>query len=89
MIATEGRVVVIYLGFLQPKKSLEQAIVGRPSSKIALMQSRNATLARCLHVICARNLPHYIPLSPPFPSLSGCLILWIATQPRLGGTIIL
>ena len=49
------------------------------------MRSRGVTLARCLHIICTRNLPHYIPLSPPVPSLSGGLILWITTQLRLGG----
>ena len=54
MIAIEGHVVVIYLGFLQPKKSGEQAIFGRPSSKIALMRSRSATLAKCFHIRCAR-----------------------------------
>ena len=39
------------------------------------MRSRGATLSRCLHVICAQNLPHYIPSSPLVPSLSGGLIL--------------
>ena len=49
------------------------------------MRSSSATLARCLHIICAQNLPRYIPSSPPVPSLSGGLILWIATQLKLGG----
>ena len=89
MIATEGRVVVYYMGFLQPKTFCEQVIFGRPYLKIALMQSRGATLARCLHGICILTMPLYIPLSPPVPSPGGGLILWIVTQLRLGGTIIL
>ena len=49
------------------------------------MQSRGAILAKCLHIISIQNLPRYIPSSPPIPSLSGGLILWIATQLQLGG----
>ena len=89
MISIEGRVVVIYLGFLQPKKSWERDIFGHRSSNIALMRSRSVTLTRCLHAICAHILPRYILLSPPVPSPSGGLTSWIATQLQLGGIIIL
>ena len=85
MIATKGHVVVIYLGFLQPKRSKEHVIFSYPSLKIALMRSRGATLSRCLHEICILVLPLCIPLSPSIPSPSGGLTLWIATQLRLGG----
>ena len=84
MISIEGCVVVIYLGFLQLKRFWERVISGRRSLKIVLMWLRGATLSRCSHIICARNLPRYIPLSLPVPSLSGGSILWIATQLRLG-----
>ena len=88
MIATEGRVVVIYLGFLQPKKSWEWDIFGHRYSKIVSMQSRSVTLARYLHTICAHILPYYILLSPLVPSRSGGLTSWIAAQLRLGGIIV-
>ena len=68
MISIEGHVVVIYLVFLQPKKSWEQDIFGRRSSKVVSMRSRSVTLVRCLHVICTHMLPRYIRLSPLVPS---------------------
>ena len=68
MISMEGHVVVIYLGFLHPKKYLEQAIFGHPSLRIALMRSRSSTLARFFHVICTRIPPplHPIVTAGPF-----------------------
>ena len=89
MISTEGRVVVIYLGFLQPKKSWERDIFGCRSSNIVLMRTRSVTLAKCLQAICAPIQPCYILLSLPIPLLSGGLILWIVAQLWLGGIITL
>ena len=71
MIATEGRVVVIYLGLLQPKKSLEKVMIGHQYSKVVLMQLSDTTLSRYSHEICARIPALYILLAPLVPSLSG------------------
>ena len=70
------------------QKILKEGFFSHPYSKIALMRSRSATLARCLHAICAHILPCYIWLSLSIPSPSGGLISWIATQFWLGGIII-
>ena len=89
MISMVGHVVVIYLGLLQPKKSLEWVIIGRRYSNIVLMWLSGATFSRCLHEMCACIPPSYILLSLVVPSPSGGWTLWIATQLHLGGIIIL
>jgi hypothetical protein len=53
MTATLGPMVVIYQGFLQPKKYYVQGTSSQRSSKIVYQQSRSATLAKYFHEKCA------------------------------------
>ena len=61
MIATLEHVVVIYLGWLQPRKSFALAIFGLPYSKTVMRLLRNALLA---NIFIPKKHTHTAPLHP-------------------------
>jgi len=76
-------------GFVKTQKILRAVIFGYQFLKIALKRSRIVTLSRCFLVICAHTLPLCTQSLTSVPSLSRGWISWTATQPQLGGIIIL
>jgi hypothetical protein len=89
MIVTLKLMVVIFLGWLQPKKYYLSVIFGLPYSNIALRPLKNAHPVRSFR---RKHIPtqlHFIPLSPSTPLQNGVLISCNGILPQSGGTVIL
>ena len=84
MIATLEHVEVIYLGWLQPKKSFVLAIFGLLSSKIVMRLLRNSHLVNTFILKSAPILLRYTLSLPLALSPNGGLIICIVSLPKLG-----
>ena len=85
MIATPKHVAVIYLGWLQPKKSFALAISGLPSSKTVMRLLINSHLVSTYILRSTPILLHYTPSLSLAHSPNGGLTSCIVILPQLGG----
>jgi len=88
MTVTLEFVVIIFLGWLQPRKSYVPIIFGPPYSKTVSMLSNNAHLVKFFKKRHVPTLLHCIPLFSSAPLQNGALILCNVSLPQLRGTII-
>ena len=87
MIATLEHVVVIYLGWLQPRKSFALAIYGILSSKTVMKLSRNAHLVNTFILKSAPIFLRYTPSLSLAHSPNGGLTSCIVSLPQTGGMV--
>jgi hypothetical protein len=81
-------VAVIFLGWLQPRKSYVSVIFGPSSSNIVFRLSNDAHLVKFFKTRHAPTLLYCIPLSPSTPLSNGAFILCNVSLPHPGGTAI-
>ena len=84
MIATLEHVEVIYLGWLQPRKSFTLAISGLPSSNTVMRMLRNSHLVTTFILKGTPILLCYTPSFPLAHSPNGVLTSCIVSLPRPG-----
>jgi len=87
MISTLEHVVVIYLGWLQPRKSFALAISSLLSSKTVMRLLRNAHLVNIFILKSAPILLRYTSSFPLAHSPNGGLTSCIVSLPQLGGMV--
>jgi hypothetical protein len=87
MTVTLEPVAVIFLGWLQLRKSYVSTTFGPLFSKIVLRQSKNAHPAKFFTKRHAPTLLCCIPLLPSAPLPNGALISCSVILPQLGGTV--